>query len=267
MLRWRWLWIWVGMLAAGCGQVWSTANTPASTREPALPLLGYTLIPPTLTPALWSLVTPTPLITADTGNLFPLALYLAVSGSACYETPVGSLVCLGVVRNQWDKPVEQVAVAVELLAQDGTPLVTREAPVSRWELVPGAAGPYRVLFETPPPGYAGARTSVIAAQAVPITSRQVTTLALQPASGTFVLDHYQVTFSVVNRGPVAVEQMRVTMMLFDDRGQLTGFRQVPLEAARRLAPGESLALTIKVIPQGRHTVRFEAFAEGYRVLE
>ena len=34
-------------------------------------------------------------------------------------------------------------------------------------------------------------------------------------------------------------------------------------AYRVLKDGEPLALTIKVIPQGRHTVGFEAFAEGY----
>lgn len=265
MLRWRWLWIWVGVLAAGCGQLLPSDNTPAPTREPGLPLLGYTLIPPTLAPTLWSLVTPTPLITADSSHTFPLALYLAVNGSACYETPVGSLVCLGQVRNESDKPVERVTVAVELLDRDGTPLLMREALVARAVLLPGTAGPYFVVFETPPARYAGARAVVTSGQVVPDSTRQIASLTLQPASGMFVPDQYQVTLSVVNRTLRAVEQMTVTMLLLDEHGLVTGFRQVPLETTRRLQPGESLALTIKVIPQGKNTVGFEAFAEGYYV--
>ena len=42
--------------------------------------------------------------------------------------------------------------------------------------------------------------------------------------------------------------------------------QVYLEAGQRLKPGESLALTMKVIPQGPNTVGFDAFAEGRLVL-
>ena len=40
-LTWRWLWIWVGVLVAGCTHVWSSDGTPVPTREPTLPLLGY----------------------------------------------------------------------------------------------------------------------------------------------------------------------------------------------------------------------------------
>ena len=46
---------------------------------------------------------------------------------------------------------------------------------------------------------------------------------------------------------------------------MTGFRRVYLDPGRQLQPGESLALTLKVIPQGPDTVAFDAFAEGYIV--
>ncbi len=268
MLRqgWRWIWIWVGVLAAGCGQIWSSDSSP-STQEPTLPLLGYTLIPPTLTPTHWPVYTATPLITVDSGgaNVAPIALHLNVNGSACYETAVGSVMCMGQVQNQWDKPVEQVTVVVQLLAQDGTPLATKETVVSRWLLPEGASGPYRALFETPPIGYAGARTFVKSGQVVPSTDQSHAVLTLLPASGAFVVDHYHVTLSIINKTPAPVEQVTVTMTLMDDRGLVTGFRRIPLEPSRRLEPNEALALTVKVIPQGPNTVAYEAFAEGYRV--
>ena len=55
------------------------------------------------------------------------------------------------------------------------------------------------------------------------------------------------------------------MTLLDQYGRVTGFRRVYLDPDRRLAPGDSLALTLKVIPQGPNTVAFDAFAEGYIV--
>lgn len=265
--NWRWLWIWVGVLAAGCGQGWSSDGAPAPTREPTRPLLGYTLLPP-VTPTLWPVYTATPLITADSSvfGVSPVMVYLAITGSECYETPVGSLICLGLVSNQWDQPVEQVRVAVQLVAYDGTPLATKEVLVSRWVLPGGAAGPYRVLFERLPEGYAEAQSFIIAGQPSATTDSRYANLVLQPVTGAFVLDHYQVSLTVVNRDTRPVEQITITMTLLDRNGQVTGFRQVPLEATRRLAPGESLAMTIRVIPQGVDTVAYQAFAEGFFVL-
>ena len=262
---WRWLWIWVGVLAAGCSQLWSSGGTPPPTRTPSL--WGYTLIPPTRTPITGSPHTATPLTTADsTGGASPLALYLHINGAACYETQVGSLACMGQVRNGWDRAVEHVTVVVQLLARDGTPLATREALVSRWVLPVGATGPYRVLFDALPEGFAEARPFVKAGHVTDLQAPYYAPLTLQPASGAFVLGQYQVTLSVVNMNSQPVERITVTMTLLDERGRVTGFRRVLLEDSRRLRPGEALALTLKVLPQGPNTVAFEAFAEGYYAL-
>lgn len=260
---WRWLWIWVGVLAAGCGQVWSSDSSATSTREPTLPLWGYTLVPPAFTPTAWPVQTDAPLITADNLGSATIAMHLHVQGAACYETPVGSLVCLGQIYNQWDGPVEQVTAIVQLLGADGSPLVTQETPLSRGVLPAGAVGPFRALFESPPDGYAGARAFVRAGNITASSDTSYTTLTLQPASGAFVLDQYQVSLTVVNKQSRAVEQITVTMMLLDRDGFVTGFRRVPVDTTERLNPGEALALTIKVIPQGPNTIGFDAYAEGY----
>ncbi|MBN2303398.1 MAG: hypothetical protein JXQ72_02900 [Anaerolineae bacterium] len=262
--RWRWLWIWVGVLVAGCGQLWSSESTPAPTREPTLPLLGYTLLPPTVAPGAWVLQTATPLIAADGSTPFsPVTMRLMIVGPACYNTPVGSLVCLGQVHNTLDDPVEQVTVEVQLVARDGTRLAVGEGLLSRWLLPAGATGPYRVLFESVPEGYAGAVPVVTAGRIAP--NNHYADLALRQVSGRFVLNQYQITLSVVNKSALPADHLAVTMLLLNESGQITGFRQVYLDADRRLNPGESLAMTLKVIPQGPNTVGFEAFAEGVLV--
>ncbi len=259
---WRWLWIWVGVLAAGCGQVWPSGGTPPP-RTPSL--WGYTLLPPTRTPTVWPPYTSTPLTSADVvgSSASPLALYLHINGAACYETQIGSLACMGQVQNGWDRAVEHVTVVVQLLARDGTPLASRETLVSRWVLPAGAVGPYRVLFDALPEGFAEARPFIKSGQVTAEGGPHYAALTLQPASGAFVVGQYQVTLSVVNMNSQPVERITVTMTLLDERGRVTGFRRVLLDDARRLRPGEALALTLKVLPQGPHTVAFQAFAEGY----
>ncbi|MBN1565779.1 MAG: hypothetical protein JXA10_18190 [Anaerolineae bacterium] len=263
MQRWRWLWIWVGVLVAGCGQVWSSGNSPSPTREPTLPLLGYTLLPPSFTPSIWPRYTATPLLMTDTWTAPPI---INLSGTTCYETPVDSLVCLGQFHNPLSVPLEHVMVTVQLLAPDGLPLAAGDALVARWMIPPAATGPYRVIFDRIPDGYAGVYTFVQSAQ--PISdAAPYAALTIQPVSGMFVLDQYQVTLSLINRTARPVEQIAITMVLLDRDDRVTGFRRVLLDADRRIAPGESVTLTMKVIPQGENTVGFDAFAEGFFVGE
>lgn len=257
---WRWLWIWVGVLVAGCGQLWSSNGTPSPSREPTRPLLDYTLLPPTLWP-----ITATPLITADgAGSLPSLALYLTVAGPKCYTTPVGSLVCLGRVVNPLDRPVERVTVGVQLFGRDGRPLALQEAVVARAVIPPHGAGPYRVIFEKPA-NFTHAQPIVTSAQPAPVEGGRVVELALRQVAGAFVRDQYQVTVSISNPSPAPVDRIAVTMTLLNGSDEVTGFREMALDPARQLGPGESLVLTMTAIPQGEKTVGFEAFAEGYRV--
>lgn len=264
---WRWLWIWVGVLAAGCGQIWSSNKPPQATQEPTLPLLGYTLLPPTLTPNPWTAHTATPLVTVDSSSLpgATVALYLNASRPTCYETPVGSLVCLGQVHNLLDAPVDRVIVAVYLISRNGAVLAAQETAAARQIIPAGAAAPYRVVFETPPYGFDGVYPVVQSARRAALPDTLYASLTLQEVSGAFVLDQYQVTLSIINRNSLAVQNITITMILLDNQDQVTGFRQLNLGNDQRLEPNESLVITVKVIPQGPNTVGFEAFAEGYLV--
>jgi hypothetical protein len=263
MQRWRWLWIWVGVLVAGCGQIWSSDSSPSPSapNEPTLlPLLGYTLLPPSLTPTVWPRHTATPLLTAEGMATPPI---IKMSGTACYEIPVGSLVCLGQFHNPLTAPLEHVVVTVQLLARDGLPLASGDGLVARWIIPPGESGPFRVIFNQIPDGYAGIYTFVQSAQFALDDASRYAELTIQPVSGAFVLDQYQVTLSMINRTPHPIERIAITMALLDRDSRITGFRRMVLEPDRRVEPGESMAMTMKVIPQGENTVGFDAFAEGF----
>jgi hypothetical protein len=257
----------VGVLVAGCGQIWSSNGTATTTREPTLPLFGYTLLPPSLTPSVWPVVTATPRLASDGSPVVvsPVALYLTVLAPVCYETPVGSLTCLGQVQNPLNVPVEQVVIEVQLLTRNGQRLAAAETSLSRMVLPAGLNGPYRVMFNEVPEGYAGAYAFARSAAVAYDVSNRYARLEIKEVSGAFTMNQYQVALSVINRSLLPVDRLTVTMTLFDREGRVTGFRQVYLDPDRRLEPGESLALTLKVIPQGPNTVTFDAFAEGLLV--
>lgn len=262
--RWRLLWIWVGVLVAGCGPVWPSNNAPAPTRDPTLPLFGYTLLPPLLTPTPWSIYTATPLRWADTASPTPspYIYYLRAGPPSCYETPLGSLVCLGQVHNSLEASLEHVMVEVQLLAADGTPIARGSALLAREILPAGMSGPYRVLFESVPEGYAGARASIAAAEVALNAEHRYANLQLRQVAVIFNEEQFKVTLSVANLSRQPAEDLTITVTLLDRDGNVTGFRQVPLGDGRTLAPNQPMSLTISVIPQGPNTVGFDAFAEG-----
>jgi hypothetical protein len=174
--------------------------------------------------------------------------------------------CLGQVYNPMDVPVEQINIRVHLLAHDGSIAATSNTLAARAVIPSGETGPYRVLFDSIPQEYEQAVAFVESMHVAQNVSRRYAELALRQVSGTFVVDQYQVTLSVMNNSDLAVDHVAVTMTLLDWNRQVTGFRQVYLDPDRRLEPGESVSLTIKVIPQGPRTVGFDAFAEGRPVL-
>ncbi len=264
--RWRLLWIWVGVLVAGCGPVWSSNNTPAPTRNPTLPLFGYTL-PLLLSPTPWSIHTATPLIPVDaaTPTASPYAFYLRAGAPTCYETPLGSLICLGQVYNTLEAPLENVIVNVTLISREGIPLDDASALLARAILPAGARGPYRVIFDSVPAGYESAIAAIDAAEVAIDAEHRYADLELREVAVVFNEQQFKVTVSVANRSRQPADELVLTVTLLDRSGRVTGFRQVTLEDNYALAPNQPMSLTIGVIPQGPNTVSFDAFAEGLLV--
>ena len=195
--------IWVGGLVAGCGQV-CHRTAPAPNTRSHLPFLAYPAAT-SLTPSVWPSYTATPLVTLDSASLTltPIALYLRASGPTCYETPIGSLICLGQVYNGLQVPVEQVVITVQLHSLDGQALGSGDVFLARTLLPAGLTGPYRILFDRVPEGFGSASASVRSGQLAENTSARYADLRIREIAGTFTNDQYQVSLSI-RRKPAAV---------------------------------------------------------------
>jgi hypothetical protein len=197
----------------------------------------------------------------------PYAFYLRAGPPSCYETPLGSLICLGQVYNTLEAPLENVMVSVTLLSHDGLPLADQSALLSRSLLPAGSLGPYRVIFDSVPAGYDSATAAIDAAEVAIDAEHRYADLELKQVAVVFNEQQFKVTVSVSNHSGQPVEKLTLTVTLLDRSGHVTGFRQVTLADNYVLEPNQPMSLTISVIPQGANTVSFDAFAEGHLVVE
>jgi hypothetical protein len=216
-----------------------------------------TLPRPTPTPILRLLRTPG-LATVTRVFATPPSLFLAVP--ACYETPAGSVWCLGLVRNQLAVPVDQVVVQVYLVKADGTPLADKEVRVARSVLPPGGTSPYGVLFPSMPAESAGPVAILVSARSN--AADPIAPLQTRDMQGEMRASGYHVQVIVSNPAQVPAHDVSLVTTLFDSTGRVTGYRQSVWPPTQQLAPGESRPFELDVIPQGRGTVRAEVSAEG-----
>jgi hypothetical protein len=179
----------------------------------------------------------------------------------CYETPVGSLWCLGLIRNEQTFPVEQVVIRVYLVRADGTAIAAKDAAAARVTLPPQSTSPYGVLFEAVPDGVGPVAVLISANQRLDWTEGalpvQVRDIQSSDRDG-----GYHVTGTLVNTTNTALQQLSVIVTLFDGQGRVTGYRQSRLPPNQSLAPGDKIPFAVDVIPQGLGTVRTDASAEG-----
>ncbi len=255
-----WWWCWLGVLVAGCSQTIVSNPTSAA---PTLTLLRFTpqWVTPTPTPRL--LRTPTLRTTSVMAmTLAPTPLPLPIAAPDCYETPVGGLWCLGLVRNGLIDPIEQVIIRIYLVSADGTALAERDAPTALAVLPPGEMSPYGVLFDRIPAGSVGPVAVLLSASKANPSGDKGPVLQVQALQGENRDSAFHVTGALVNVGTAAATQLRLVVTLLDSAGRVTGFRQWHWPPDQALLPGERLPFSLDIIPQGLGTQRFEASAES-----
>jgi hypothetical protein len=255
-----WLWWWLGVLVASCGQ----SVLPGSTAQvPTPPLLSLTLPLATPTPILRLLRTPTLRATGlvqVTRTATPLPL--PVVPPACYETPAGSLWCLGLVRNELSVPIDQVIVRVYLVRADGTALDAKDASAVRVVLEPGAASPYGVLFNTVPEGTAGPVGVLISANTSNGQASHFVDVAVRDVQSDVRASGFHVSGKLINKTPTALRQLSLVVTLLDDGGRVVGFRELRWSPDQTLGPAAALPFELDAVPQGRGASRVEVSAEG-----
>ncbi len=168
----------------------------------------------------------------------PTPMPYGIRGVGFYETPVGSLHCLGEVVNTTPYTLTNVQVRVTLFDASGNALIAGNVFAAADILPPTARAPFSLLFTAPPPNFVshqvvalrGEVAGELAARYVPVTVEEVAGAPYGP--------QFEVSGAVRNADP---ERTAATVVVvataYDEAGLVTGFRQQTVDVGDGLAPG------------------------------
>ncbi|MGQ9522265.1 MAG: LysM peptidoglycan-binding domain-containing protein [Anaerolineae bacterium] len=168
----------------------------------------------------------------------PTPMPFGIRGVGFYETPVGSLHCLGEVVNTTADALTNVQVRVTLFDASGNALIGGNVFAAADILPPNTRAPFSLLFTAPPPNFVshqvvalrGEVAGELAARYVPVTVEEVTGAPYGP--------QFEVSGAVRNTDP---ERTAATVVVvataYDEAGLVTGFRQQTVDVGDGLAPG------------------------------
>jgi LysM repeat protein len=232
-----------------------TLQTANGIENPQLLQVGQSLIVPTgeeatgTTPGLL-LPTPTP-------------LPFGVQGIAFYETPVGSLWCLGEIVNSTDFTLTNVQVHVMLFDAAGEPLTEADAFAAADLIPPGERSPFGILFTTPPPDWANSQVTIVRGEAAGALADSYIPIAVTEVQGQPSGSQFQVNGAVQNTSAEqAADSVSVVVTTYDAQGLVTGFRRGKVELEGALAPGATAPFTLLFNFHGDVPADFNVIALG-----
>lgn len=183
---------------------------------------------------------------------------------ACYDTPTGALLCLGLVTNDQSLPIENVRLQVQLWQTDGTPLAAAETGVEQVLILPGAAAPYGVLFGGSAGDYVAVSAVLLSADPSPFAGERFAELKLEEVRAENHGGRYSVTAVIHNPEAFATGAVRLVLTLLDAEGRVSGYRV--LIVADSLPPGERLPVQIEAVSQNADAALTHLlYAEARRV--
>jgi LysM repeat protein len=193
----------------------------------------------------------------------PTPLPYEIKGLGFYETPAGSLWCLGEVENTSGRALERVQVEASLSDEEGKVLATESAFVAL-EIVPqGGKAPFAVLFANPPTSFAKYQAIALSGDPVTYLGNRYLDLTVTEQQGEYRGHYFTVEGLVQNTGQAGAETATVLVTAYDAQGRVTGFRQANLENA--LAVGESSPFQVNLLPFGGAVVTYTVQAQGTRL--
>lgn len=199
------------------------------------------------------------------GLLLPTStpLPLTVQGVACYETPVGSLLCLGEIINTTDLPVMNAQVHVALFDAAGERLIEENVFAAADVISPGDRSPFGVLFMTPPSDWVRPQVTIMRGEAAGALADSYVAIAVTETEGQPAGPQFQASGLVQN---ISAEQVAgsvsVTVTTYDAEGLITGFRQEAVELEGALAPGATASFTVMLNFHGAIPADFNVIALG-----
>lgn len=166
-------------------------------------------------------------------------------GVAFYETPVGSLWCLGEIVNTTDSALTNVQVHVMIFDAAGERLTEADAFAAADLIPPGERSPFGILFTNPPSDWASPQVTIIRGEAAGALAGYYVPIAVTEVEGQPSGSQFQVSGTVRNTGAEqAAGSVSVIVTTYDDQGLVTGFRQGIVELEGPLAPGVTAPFTM-----------------------
>lgn len=170
----------------------------------------------------------------------------AVEGVAFYETPVGSLWCLGEIVNGTPSSLENVQLRVALYNAAGEELLAGTVSSALDLIPPGGRAPFGILFASPPESFDRFLVTPVRAEASSEPAGRYARLEISQTEAGPAGSLFEVTGRVSNPGQFAVTAVMVVVTTYDAEGQVTGFRQARLPDD--LPPGADSAFSVSLMP-------------------
>ena len=193
----------------------------------------------------------------------PTPLPFEVKGLGFYETPAGSLWCLGEMENTSGRALERVQVEVSLQDEDDKVLATESAFVALGIVPQGGKAPFAILFANPPVSFARYQALPLSGEAVTYLGNRYFDLTITEQQGEPEEHYFSVEGLVKNTGQADADTVTVLVTAYDAHGRVTGFRQADLEDAP--AAGESAPFQVNLLPFGGTVVTYAVQVQGTRL--
>jgi LysM repeat protein len=200
------------------------------------------------------------------GNLLiptPTPIPFDVLGVACYETPVGSLWCLGEVVNTTATSVTNVQMLVTLYDAGGQRVAQADTFIAADLIPPGERSPFGVLFVDPPPGQVVPQVTLVRGQIAGDLAASYVSVSAIETQGRPSGPQFEVSGLVQNDGALAAGSVSVIVTIYDAEGLVTGFRHASVALEAPLAPGETAPFSLLLNFHGDAPADFSVIALGH----
>jgi len=193
----------------------------------------------------------------------PTPLAFGVRGVAFYETPVGSLWCLGEIVNTTDVALANVQVRVTLFDANGERAAEADASAAADIIPPGGRSPFSILFTSPPAAWTNPQVVIIRGEAATALADSYAPVGVAEVAGQPSDPQFQVSGIVRNESAEQVAgSVTVIVTTYDDQGLVTGTRQAQVELEEPLAPGATAPFTLLFSFHGDGPADFNVIALG-----
>jgi LysM repeat protein len=204
--------------------------------------------------------TPTPLVS----EVADPPLQATIENIGVYETPTGGLWIVGEVRNDGERPIEDVQVEV-IVKSSRDELLTFHAWVTPNIILAGGEAPFGILVDDVEESFELHTVKVMAGRPLSTNDDRLADLAVTDAEVTIDDGLARISGVLRNTGLETAVQIRLVTTLYDGAGIVTGYHELRL--IDPLAAGATYTFRVATIPPGGHVATHTFIVQGLRQSE